>query len=225
MTSLSAIYVDDEMPALELIKNYCSSIPELRLLACFRQAAEALEFIKKNDVDLLILDIQMPEISGVDMVKMIPPGKLIIFITADPGHAAQAYELDVIDYLVKPVFPERFLKAVQKAVDYQKYLESSNLQDYIIFKSDYMVNKLPIDEIHWIEGCGEYLKIVTRFKQYMVLQRLNDFLEKHDQFGFIRIHKSYIVLKDHIESRNSQWAILKNGKQLPIGRTYKDTFS
>jgi len=222
MKRLNAICVDDETPALELISNYCSTIPEINLMGCFNSPADAISFINNNDVDLLILDIQMPDLTGVDMVKLIPEGKLVIFITADPTHAAQAFEMDVIDYLVKPVFPERFQKAIHKAIDYNKYIESSTAQEYIVFKSDYMINKLKVDEIHWIEGCGEYFKIVTRFKQYMVLQRLADFLEMHAQLGFVRIHKSYIVLKDHIVSHSSQMVVLKNGKQLPIGRTYKE---
>jgi two-component system response regulator LytT len=222
MMNLNAIYVDDELPALELIKNYCKEIPEINLTACFTRAEQAIEFIKNNPVDLLILDIEMPEISGIELAKIVHPDKLVIFITADPTHAAQAYELDVIDYLVKPVFPERLTKAVRKALDFFSFQESSNAKDYIIVKADYMINKILITDIQWIEGFGEYLKIMTRFKQYMVLQRLSDFSEKNIKLGFIRIHKSYIVQRENIRSYNSQFVVLKDGKQLPIGRTYKD---
>jgi len=220
--SLKAICVDDESPALSLIKKYAVDIPELELLDCFNRAADAIEFLKHKEVDLLILDIQMPIISGIEMVKMIQDQKMVIFITADPSHAAQAFDLDVIDYLVKPVLPERFNKAVQKALDYSKYLDTNFEFEYIVFKSDYMINKLKIEEIQWVEGYGEYLKIITRFKQYMVLQRLTDFLEKYQQLGFVRIHKSYIILRNTIASYSSQLVILKSGKQLPIGRTFKD---
>lgn len=222
MSSLNAIYVDDELPALELIKNYCKEIPEINLLGCFTRAEQALEFIKTNPVDLLILDIEMPEMSGIELAKIVPADKLVMFITADPTHAAQAFELDVIDYLVKPVFPERLVKAIRKAQDFFNFQESNHTKDYIIFKADYMINKVRITDIQWIEGFGEYLKIMTRFKQYMVLQRLSDFIEKNIKLGFIRIHKSYIVQREHIQSYNSQFVVLKNGKQLPIGRTYKD---
>jgi two-component system response regulator LytT len=220
--SLKAICVDDESPALSLIKKYAVDIPELELMDCFNSAADAIEFLKHREVDLLILDIQMPIISGIEMVKMIPEGKMVIFITADPSHAAQAFDLDVIDYLVKPVLPERFNKAVQKALDYSKYLDANYELEYIVFKSDYMINKLKIEEVQWVEGYGEYLKIITRFKHYLVLQRLTDFLEKYQELGFIRIHKSYIILRNTIASYSSQLVILKSGKQLPIGRTFKD---
>jgi len=119
------------------------------------------------------------------------------------------------------VLKERFTKAILKAVDYRKYLETSNAEEYIVFKSDYMINKLRVDHIEWIEGYGEYVKIISRFKKYLVLLRFAEFLEKYKHLGFIRIHKSYIVLKKNIESYNSQMVVLKNGKELPVGRTFK----
>jgi two-component system response regulator LytT len=123
---------------------------------------------------------------------------------------------------VKPVGPERFLKAVQKAIDYRKLTDPEVEKDFLTFRSDYMLNKVPLSEIQWIEGFGEYLKVITRYKQYMVLQRFSDFIEKNVKLGFVRIHKSYIVQKAHILSHNSQFVVLKDGKQLPVGRTYKD---
>jgi len=221
MRNLKAICVDDEFPALELITQYCDEIPEIDLLGSFNRGDDAILFLESNEVDLLILDIQMPEMSGVELLNKVSADKLCIFITADPGHAVTAYELDVIDYLIKPVLKERFTKAILKAIDYRKYLETSNAEEYIVFKSDYMINKLRVDHIEWIEGYGEYVKIISRFKQYMVLLRFADFLEKYKHLGFIRIHKSYIVLKQHIKSYNSQLVVLKNGKELPVGRTFK----
>jgi len=221
MRNLKAICVDDEFPALELIAQYCEQIPEIDLVGSFNRAEDAILFLEINEVDLLILDIQMPEMSGVELLNKVSPDKLCIFITADPGHAVTAYELDVIDYLIKPVLKERFTKAIMKAIDYRKYLENSNEEEYIVFKSDYMINKVRVDHIEWIEGYGEYVKIISRFKKYLVLLRFADFLEKYKHLGFIRIHKSYIVLKQNIQSYNSQLVVLKNGKELPVGRTFK----
>jgi len=221
MRNLKAICVDDEFPALELIAQYCEHIPEIDLVGSFNRAEDAILFLEINEVDLLILDIQMPEMSGVELLNKVSPDKLCIFITADPGHAVTAYELDVIDYLIKPVLKERFTKAIMKAIDYRKYLENSNEEEYIVFKSDYMINKVRVDHIEWIEGYGEYVKIISRFKKYLVLLRFADFLEKYKHLGFIRIHKSYIVLKQNIQSYNSQLVVLKNGKELPVGRTFK----
>lgn len=224
MKQLTAIYVDDELPALELIKDYCLNIPEIDLIQCFTDPVQAMEFLKEHTVDLLILDIEMPELSGVEFAKKLEKKQLIIFITADPTHAVQAFELDVIDYLVKPVFPERLAKAVKKAVDIYSFQESNKDSNYLVFKSDYMMNRLQKDEVLWVEGSGEYIKIVTRFKSYMVLRRLSDFIESHSAMGFVRIHRSYIVLKENIKSHNSQMVVLKDGSQLPVGRSYKVNF-
>jgi two-component system response regulator LytT len=221
MKTLKAIAVDDEFPALKLIANYCKNIPEIALLGSFNKAAEALSFLARHEVDLLILDIQMPDMNGVDLLSKVSGDKLCIFITADPGYAVTAYELNVIDYLIKPVLADRFTRAILKAVDYKNYLEANNAEEYIVFKADYMINKLRIDQIEWIEGFGEYVKIISRFKQYLVLQRFGEFLETYKHLGFIRIHKSYIVHQKSISSYNSQLVRLKNGKELPVGRAFK----
>ncbi|WP_406826596.1 LytR/AlgR family response regulator transcription factor [Pedobacter sp. KACC 23697] len=222
MKPIKAIYVDDEAPALELIKKYCTDMPEIELMDVFLNPTEALNYPHLAAVELLILDIEMPGLSGTDLLASVPKGKLCIFITADPTYAAKAFDLDVIDYLVKPVFPERFKKAVQKAIDYSKFTAPDAAQLYLTFKSDYKLNKVLLDDIQWIEGFREYIKIVTRFKQYLVLQRLSDFISKNEELGFVRIHKSYIVIKKDIASISTQGVQLKSGKQLPIGRTYRD---
>ena len=148
---------------------------------------------------------------------------LCIFITAEPEHAAKAYELDVIDYLIKPISYKRFEKAITKAKEYSVFKQSkSKNEDYIMFKSDYIINKVSLDDILWIEGFGEYIKIVSRFKTHILLQRLSKFEEDYQHLGFMRIHKSYLILKSHIDTFNSRTVILNNGKELPIGRTYKD---
>lgn len=222
MKPIKAIYVDDEAPALELIKKYCMDMPEIELLDIFLDSTEALNYLLLDSVELLILDIEMPGLSGTDFLASVPKGKLCIFITADPTYAAKAFDMDVIDYLVKPVFPERFKKAVQKAIDYSRFTAPDAEQSYLTFKSDYKLNRVLLDDIQWIEGFREYIKIVTRFKQYLVLQRLSDFITKNEELGFVRIHKSYIVRKKDIASVSAQSIQLKGGKQLPIGRTYKD---
>ncbi|NII81028.1 MULTISPECIES: LytR/AlgR family response regulator transcription factor [unclassified Pedobacter] len=222
MKPIKAIYVDDEAPALELIKKYCLDMPEIELMDTFLDPTEALNYLLLESVELLILDIEMPGLSGTDFLALVPKGKLCIFITADPTYAARAFDMDVIDYLVKPVFPDRFKKAVQKAIDYLKFSTSEVEQSYLTFKSDYKLNRVLLDDIQWIEGFREYIKIVTRFKQYLVLQRLSDFMNKNGELGFVRIHKSYIVRKKDIVSISAQSVQVKGGKQLPIGRTYKD---
>ena len=223
MIQLRALAVDDEYPALELIKTYCAMTDGINLLAAYNDPQEAIAFLEKHETDLLILDINMPSINGIELLQNMAHKPLCIFITAEEQHAAKAFELDVVDYLIKPISFERFEKAITKAKEYYRFIQSKDsTQDYIMFKSDYIVNKVKLDDIHWIEGFGEYLKIVSRYKKHMVLERMTKFEEMYRHLGFIRIHKSYMVLKNHIESFNSRTVQLKDGKELPIGRTYKD---
>lgn len=223
MKDLQTIAVDDEYPALELIKTYCSNLKGINLLNTFNDPENAILFLNQNEVDLLILDINMPNINGIELLKSTKNNSLCIFITAEEQHAAKAFELDVIDYLIKPISFERFEKAITKAKEYYLFKNAKDtIEDFIMFKSDYIINKIKLNDIHWIEGFGEYLKIVSRYKNHMVLERMTKFEEMHRHLGFIRIHKSYLILKDHIASFNSRTVLLKNGKELPIGRTYKN---
>ncbi|WP_374173256.1 LytR/AlgR family response regulator transcription factor [Flavobacterium tructae] len=223
MKQLQAVGVDDEYLALELIRNYCANTDGVNLLATFSNPQEAITFLQQNEVDLLILDINMPGINGIELLQNTPNKPLCIFITAEEQHAAKAFELDVVDYLIKPISFERFEKAFTKAKEYHHFIKSKDIaEDYIMFKSDYIVNKVKLDDIFWIEGFGEYLKIVSRYKNHMVLERMAKFEEMHRHLGFIRIHKSYLVLKSHVKSFNSRMVQLRDGRELPIGRTYKD---
>lgn len=222
MSTLSVVCVDDEYPALELMESYCKQTEGLALQKVFARPDEALAYLESSTIDLLILDIQMPVMNGMELLQQVSSNQLCIFITADPNYAVKAYELNVIDYLVKPVTYERFRKAIQKAIDYKKFTANQNSNsDFILFKSDYMIHQVKADDVLWVEGAGEYLKVITRFKQHMVLQRMNEFEELYRHLGFIRIHKSYLVLKKSIASYNSQTVILKDGKELPIGRAFK----
>ncbi|SHG88179.1 LytR/AlgR family response regulator transcription factor [Pedobacter caeni] len=222
MTKIKTICVDDELPSLKLLQDYCSKVPEIELLSTFSKPAEAIAFLEKTKPDLLLLDIRMPELSGIELLGKLNYKPLCIFITADPGYAVQAYELDVIDYLIKPVSFERFQKSVNKALDYKRFTSVNDTENQIImFKADYMIQKMKLQDILWIEGFGEYLKIVGRFKTFTLLQRMSDFIAQYGYLGFIQIHKSYLVIARDIESYSSSMAKLKSGHELPIGRVYK----
>lgn len=219
---LSVVCVDDEYPALELLESYIRQIPDIVLKRNFVRADDALVFLKESPCDLVILDIQMPLLNGMELLQQLRKEQLCIFVTADPNYAVKAYELNVIDYLVKPVTLDRFRKAIRKAMAYHALVKNEKEgQEFVIFKSDYMIHQLKPSEIRWVEGAGEYLKIITRFRQYMVLQRMSEFEEHYRDMGFVRIHKSYLVWKNNISSYHSQAVFMKDGKELPIGRAYK----
>ncbi|MDV7697616.1 LytTR family DNA-binding domain-containing protein [Chryseobacterium soli] len=224
MANLTIVGVDDEYPALQLIRQYCDQIEDISLLNTFQNPEEALEYLKENRVDLVILDINMPYMSGIELLQQLPYKPLCIFLTLETQYAVKAFELDVVHYLVKPVDFETFRRAVNKAKDFLQFKNSSEnkkQEDFIMFKSNYIMNKVFLEDIRWIQGFGEYIILVTPLKKYMILERMSNFEEKFQDLGFIRIHKSYIVLAAHISSYDAANVYLKDGEKLPLGRTYK----
>lgn len=224
MANLTIVGVDDEYPALQLIRQYCDQIEDISLLNTFQNPEEALGYLKENRVDLVILDINMPYMSGIELLQQLPYKPLCIFLTLETQYAVKAFELDVVHYLVKPVDFETFRRAVNKAKDFLQFKNSSEnkkQEDFIMFKSNYIMNKVFLEDIRWIQGFGEYIILVTPLKKYMILERMSNFEEKFQDLGFIRIHKSYIVLSSHISSYDAANVYLKDGEKLPLGRTYK----
>lgn len=225
MANLTIVNVDDEYPALQLVRQYCDQIEGIDLLESFQDPGTALDYLAKNRVDLVILDINMPGMNGVELLQQLPYNPLCIFLTLETQYAIRAFELDVVHYLVKPVDFDTFKKAIHKAKDLLQFKNSmhnkNEQEDFIVFKSNYIMNKVFLKDILWIQGFGEYIVLITPFKKYMILDRMSNFEEKFQNFGFIRIHKSYIVLSSHINSYDSNNVYLKGGDKLPLGRTYK----
>jgi two-component system, LytTR family, response regulator LytT len=223
---LKTVIVDDEFPAIQLIREYCRKIDKIQLISTFSRSVEAFEYLKENKVDILLLDIQMPLMSGVEVLKKLPEKPMCIFITANPEYAVKAYELDVIDYLVKPVSFERFNKSIEKASEYYQYkMNDSNAiadKHYLMIKADYRITKIATADIDWIEGSGEYVKIVTSEKTILALDSLTNYLENVLPDGFIRVHKSFIIPLAKISQFTSTSVTLTNKKEFTIGRTYKD---
>lgn len=223
---LKTVIVDDEFPAIQLIRSYCRNMANMEVVSTFTKALEAFEYLKENKIDILLLDIQMPMMSGIEVLKKLPQKPMCIFITANPEYAVKAYELDVIDYLVKPVSFERFKKSVEKATEYYQYKmnDSKAIADkhYLMIKADYKITKIDTADINWIEGSGEYVKIVTAEKTILALDSLTNYIENLLPEGFIRIHKSFIVPLANISAFTSTSVTLKNKMEFTIGRTYKE---
>jgi DNA-binding LytR/AlgR family response regulator len=227
--SVSCIIVDDEYLAIKVLSAYASGISTLQVLKTFTDSRAAVAFIQQQPVDLILLDIQMPYLSGFDLVKALPQEAMVIFTTARHDFAVQAYELDVLDYLVKPISQERFEKAIQKALEFKQYRTVWNEQktaarNFLMIKSDYRIIKLLFDDIEYIEGLSEYVKIYGREKTHTTLAALKSLESELPADKFIRVHKSYIVALSAIDQFNSRTIQLHNGKELPIGRSYKDPF-
>lgn len=221
---IKCIAIDDEPPALELIKGYLSKFPALKLVQSFDDAIAAAEFLRDNSVDLLLLDINMPDITGLELVRSLREKPLIIFTTAHRKFAVEGFDLDAVDYLLKPIEFERFSKAVNKAIEYYRYKKPGKTEDKeaLFVRSEYQLIKIKIEEIEFIESLEDYIKIyVTTGKPVMTLMTIKSILEKLPQEKFMRIHRSYIIPFSKIKSVSGKKVRLTN-TELSVSDSYID---
>ena len=224
MTKLKCIIVDDEPLAQEVLERYLENIRELELVTKCNNALEAFEVLNHENIDLMFLDISMPVISGIDFLRSLRKSPAVIITTAHPDFALQGYELDVVDYLVKPVSLERFMKAVNKALDRVKQhapSEISNKADFMFVKSDQKLIRINFSDISYIEGMKDYVKIFTKEKMIVTLHTMKFFESSLPSDSFIRVHKSYIVNASAIKSIAGNELELQQAR-IPIGSSYKD---
>lgn len=198
---INSVIIDDEPLAAGILQDYIEKIPFIQLKASYTNALEAMQHIEQEEVDLLFLDIHMPDISGLDLLKNLKRRPATIFTTAYQEYAIEGYSLNVIDYLLKPIPFNRFVSATSKAYDYINMVKSSKQssfpaqQEFIFIKTEYKIVKVDLDDILYIEGLKDYSKIYLRdnSKPIFTLQNLKSFEGKLPQDRFIRIHRSYIV--------------------------------
>jgi len=228
---MTFIALDDEPIALAIIERYARNVPDLQLVATFTDAAAAAEFLRNNTVDLLLSDINMPDVSGLQFVRDLPDERpMVIFVTAYKEHAHEGFDLNVIDYLVKPVSPERFNTAIQKAAGLLELrrkaeaAEASALPDEFFFVfSEYQQVKITISDLLYVEAMGDYVKLFlsTQPKPVLTLERMKILADRLQQHGFRRIHRSYLVNMKKVAAL--QKARLRGaGVWLPVGETYME---
>lgn len=223
---MNCIIVDDEQLARNLLENYLSKINSVEIIGVCKNGKEALEIIKTKQVDLVITDIQMPEMLGTDMIKSLEKIPLVIFTTAYKDYAIDGFELDAIDYLLKPFSFERFQKAITKAQSYfelkGKQIAAADLKTtYLTIKADHKLYKVQYADIKYIEGMREYVSFYTASGRITALMSLK-FLESNlPKEIFVRCHKSYIVNKNMVEAMEGHNLLIQT-KQIPIGALYKD---
>jgi len=226
---MNCIAVDDEPLALQLLEDYISKVPYLKLAAQCTDAFEATKALQENAIDLMIIDIQMPGLSGLQFVKSLTHKPIVIFLTAYKQYAVEAYDLDVIDYLVKPVSLERFMKACNKAKDLydlrnsKKHAKQIPDADYFFQNVDYSLVKIMFNDIAWIEGMRDYIRIhlKTGNKPLVVRSTIKAIEAELPASKFIRIHKSFIASIDSITSIRKSSVFIKD-LELPVGDTYKE---
>jgi DNA-binding LytR/AlgR family response regulator len=227
---IKCIIIDDEQPARELIAHHLSGLGDFELLATFDNPLDAFGFLQKNTVDLAFVDIKMPRISGIDLVKSLKTRPQIILTTAFREYAAEGFELDVLDYIVKPVTAERFMQAISKFSFYNNSrsgkADTHNSFDtaYIFLKVNREHVKVYLKDIFYIEGFKDYIKVHIPGKVLLASERLNYMEATLPESKFARIHKSFIVALEKISHYNTEDITIGKTK-LPIGRVYKKDFS
>jgi two-component system, LytTR family, response regulator len=229
--NLRAIALDDEPLALTLIQKYATETDGLDLLASFTNAKLAMDFLQNNQIDLLISDISMPDVTGLQVARNLSEsGPMIIFVTAHKEYAHEGFELDVVDYLVKPISPERFQTAIQKAqkrlvTEHQLSTQNSSSEEHFYVFSDYKQIKIRIKDILYIEGMGDYVKIHQegQSKPVITLERMKKLAGQLHNYGFRRIHRSYIINIDKIEERQKTRVCIA-GNWLSLGETFEMDF-
>ena len=222
---LSCIAIDDEPLALDLLKRYIAKIYFLELKGAYTDAFEAKKSIETSQIDILFLDIQMPDINGIEFSKTMTSKDIaVIFTTAFSEYAVEGFNVDAIDYLVKPIEYDRFLKSVYKAKEYIDYINNQELQEgYIFVKSDYQMVKINLKDILYIEGLDDYIKIHMVQKSVLTLMTLKTISQKLPPKEFLRVHRSYIVSVSKIENiSKSKIKIME--REIPIGVSYSESF-
>ncbi len=232
---LRCIIVDDEPLALEILESHINNTPGLTMVKKCVHAIEASEAIKKENPDVVFLDINMPEVNGLDLAQSIKGGPLVVFTTAYEEYAVEAFEVNAIDYLLKPISPERFAEAVQRCNEYfslrsndagraedEAPMESE--EDFIYVKSEQKLIKIAYSDIRYIEALADYVKIyINGDKRIITLQTMKNMAAKLPADRFSRVHRSFIVNLKHIKSLSSNKVELSD-RQLPIGKNYKEEF-
>ena len=232
---INCIAIDDEPLALDIIKAYCDKVPFLNLMGTFGNAIDTLEYLRHNTVDLMFLDIQMDELTGIQLLNSLQNKPLVIFTTAYDQYAIQGFDLDVLDYLLKPIPFERFIKAANKALEQmQKKANSSvsekldrpvmvNTNSFFFVKTETRIEKVNAAEVLYVEGMGDYWRIVTKIRRIMTLMNAKGIEEILHEPSFCRVHKSFFVAIDKIEFVERKQ--IKIGEILiPISDTYQKNF-
>ncbi len=228
MPAIKCIIIDDEPIGREIMENFAKEINFLEVIAVCEDAFEALEILEGNQIDLLITDIQMPKINGLELVRSLPSPPVIIFVTAHDKFAVNSFELGVADYLLKPVSFDRFLKAINKAkmqIEMQgNFSLNSNAESvgYIFIKAENKLNKIVFNNILYIESQRDYIKIVTSDQVLTTYSSMKAIEEKLPFNQFVRVHNSYLVSKKAIKAVMGNTVELTNGKSLPVSKSHKD---
>ncbi|ADQ16078.1 two component transcriptional regulator, LytTR family [Leadbetterella byssophila DSM 17132] len=229
MTKIRTLIVDDEPHAMEIIRRYATHIPEIEIIGTCNNAIEAFQTIQYQAIDLLFLDIKMPKLLGTDLVRSLKSPPMIIFTTAYQEYAVEGFDLNAIDYLLKPIPLKRFLQAIDKVMHFLHGEKATELaqeeiqhtQDHFLYlRVERRLIKVNTRDILWIESIKDYIMVVTKEKTYQTKQKISVTEKLLPQGEFMRIHRSYIVPLNRVEGYHPNH-LLVDGNKIPIGRNYK----
>jgi DNA-binding LytR/AlgR family response regulator len=223
--TINCAIIDDEPLAAGLLKSYAEKTPFLQLIGTYGSALEAMKELRDHPAQLLFLDIQMPELSGIEFAKILPPETKVIFTTAFQQYAIEGYKVSALDYLMKPISYDDFLKAANKALDWfavAQRQEAATRDRFMFVKSDYKLVRVALDDILYIEGLKDYVRIYlqdgTRIMSLMNMKKLEDYLPRPE---FLRTHRSYIVHMSKVQQID-RFRIVFGSEYIPISDSYKD---
>ena len=231
---IRCLVVDDEPLALHILEDYISKMPFLELVKVTTNPIEALQLVQQGNIDLVFLDVQMPELTGIQFLRIANGKSKVILTTAYSQYALEGYELDVIDYLLKPIAFDRFFKSVQKAqtiiqpsakpeIKVEAVAQNDFLSDFIFVKTEHKIQKVYLNDILFIEGLKDYISIFTPGERIITLQNMKKMEDALPEKHFIRVHKSYIVSINKIDSIERS-RIFIGDKIIPVGDTYREEF-
>jgi DNA-binding LytR/AlgR family response regulator len=224
MKKMRCIIVDDEPIARKILREFIEQVPFLSLAGEFENAIKTQAFLQNDTADIMFLDIEMPKLTGVQYLKTVTVKPLVILTTAFPEYAVEGYELDIIDYLLKPIAFSRFLKAVQKAKEYTELRDATTpapASSYLFVRSEKRIEKIELNDIIYIESLGNYVNIYTENKKIVAYLTLKGLENQLPPAEFIKIHQSFLVGFSKISAIEGNHIIIKN-KSLPISRNYRD---
>ncbi len=227
--SISCIVIDDELPAIKLMEDYISRVPFLKLEKTFDNGIEPISFLQSQNIDLIFLDIEMEGFTGLQLIKTLRNSPKVILTTAYDQYALTAFDLNVSDYLLKPISFERFMQSIDKVFDYfsgKRELETSGpkyKRDYFFVKTEFRMQRIDFNDILYIEGMKEYLMIHTKNEKVMTLQTFKNIETILPSESFIRVHKSYIVALNKVVSVEKNRISIAN-TLVPVSDTYKEAF-
>jgi len=218
---IKAIALDDEPLALTILEHLCTKNQHITLEKVFTNQEDAIKYLNKYPVDLLFLDIQMPEKDGITFYQNLENKPLVVFTTAFDHYAVQGFNLEALDYLLKPISYERFEQTINKVIKYRGIATQDQNEAFILIRADYKLNKIMLQDISYIEGLDDYIQIYLKNKPKLVARMsMKNILEQLPEKDFIRIHRSYIIPTNEITSVHSK-LVFTSEKEFPIGETYK----